>query len=255
MAGDDPLGGAGTDDEPDDERALIAHALSAALRGVPASDVPDALCRTCTKLLPAASGLSVSLAGNGSQLGVTLCAGDEVAARLAEIQYTLGEGPCRQATVSRAPVFATDLTRSPDMRRWPVFSVQAVKAGAHAVFSVPLAGAGNPLGTLDLYREAPGPLRRAHLRTTLLLADAVTRVVIALEHASPDPDGVGTWLAAAKTDRQEVHRATGMIMVQLGVSAEESLLRLRASAFAQGRTATEVARDIVERTMDIGDVD
>ena len=44
-----------------------------------------------------------------------------------------------------------------------------------------------------------------------------------------------------------------MIMMQLGVSAEEALLRLRARAFAQGRTATHVARAIIERTMDLRD--
>ncbi len=42
-----------------------------------------------------------------------------------------------------------------------------------------------------------------------------------------------------------------MIMVQLDVSAEEALLRLRARAFAQGRTTSEVARDVVNRTMDM----
>jgi AmiR/NasT family two-component response regulator len=42
-----------------------------------------------------------------------------------------------------------------------------------------------------------------------------------------------------------------MIMVLLGVSAEEALLRLRARAFAQEQTSTEVARAIIDRTMDI----
>jgi AmiR/NasT family two-component response regulator len=42
-----------------------------------------------------------------------------------------------------------------------------------------------------------------------------------------------------------------MIMAQLGVSAEEALLRLRARAFAQGRTSSDVARAIIDRTTDI----
>jgi AmiR/NasT family two-component response regulator len=42
-----------------------------------------------------------------------------------------------------------------------------------------------------------------------------------------------------------------MIMVQLGVGAEEAVLLLRARAFAQGRTTTEIARAIIARTMDI----
>ena len=46
-----------------------------------------------------------------------------------------------------------------------------------------------------------------------------------------------------------------MIMVQLEVGPEEALARLRARAFAQGRTASEVARDIVDRTLDMNDHD
>ncbi|WP_406456647.1 GAF and ANTAR domain-containing protein [Streptomyces sp. NBC_01622] len=250
MAGDDLLGGGDAEQEADIERARIAHGLIAGVSGLSPSDVPHALCRSCATLLPAASGLSASMLADGSDMGVVLFASDDVAARLAEIQYTLGEGPCREAVRLRAPVFGTDLSR--ERRRWPLYSVQAVKAGVRAAFSLPLMGAGSALGTLDLYRETPGALSRGDIRTALLVADAVTLAVIALDHASPHPDGVVTWLAGAESDREEVHQATGMIMVQLGVSASEALLRLRARAFAQGRTSTDVARAVIDRSLDLG---
>lgn len=253
MAGDDLLGGGDAEPETEVQRARIAHELVAAVRGLPPAAVPEALCRTCVTLLPAVSGLSVSVLGEGSDTGVVLCASDGVAARLAEIQYTLGEGPCREAVRLRAPVLATDLTRAPDTRRWPLFSVQAARAGAEAAFSLPLGSVGSSLGTLDLYNENAGSLTADHLRTALLVADAVTLAVIALDHASPAPEGVVTWLAGAEADREEVHQATGMIMIQLGVSAEEALLRLRARAFTQGRTSTDVARAIIDRTVDLRD--
>lgn len=253
MAGGDLLGGDDADRETELERTRIARELIAAVGGLRPPDMPDALCRACSRLLPLATGLSVSVAGNNDGTGVVLCASDDVATRLADIQYTLGEGPSPEAVRLRAPVFAPDLTRPPDTSRWPLFSVQAVRSGAQSVFSLPLAGAGRSLGTLDLYREDSGSLTGPHLRTALLVADAVTHAVMALDHGSPAPEGVVTWLAGAETDREEVHHATGMIMVRLGVSAEEALLRLRARAFAQGRTATEVARAIVDRTMDLGD--
>ncbi|MFF5363649.1 GAF domain-containing protein [Streptomyces scabiei] len=105
------------------ERARIAHELIAAVRGLSPPEVPTALCRTCVTLLPMATGLSVSVLGDGSEPGVVLCAGDGVAARPAEVRYTLGEGPCMEAVRLRAPVFATDPTRVPDTRRRPLFSV------------------------------------------------------------------------------------------------------------------------------------
>ncbi|MFV0134745.1 GAF and ANTAR domain-containing protein [Streptomyces sp. HMX87] len=46
-------------------------------------------------------------------------------------------------------------------------------------------------------------------------------------------------------DHDEVHQAVGMIMAQLGVDADEALARLRARAFVRGRTAHDVARDVV----------
>ncbi|MDX2553135.1 MULTISPECIES: hypothetical protein [Streptomyces] len=49
----------------------------------------------------------MSVLGDGTEMGVVLCASDDVAARLAEVQYTLGEGPCMEAVRLRAPVFAT----------------------------------------------------------------------------------------------------------------------------------------------------
>ncbi|MEU9474490.1 GAF and ANTAR domain-containing protein [Streptomyces sp. NPDC048191] len=253
MAGDDLLGDGNADQETDLERARIAHELIAAVRDLAPSKVPESLCRACVTLLPAASGLSVSVLGDRSETGVLLFASDGVAARLAEIQYTLGEGPCMEAARLRAPVFAADLTRVPDTRRWPLFAVQAAQAGARASFSLPLAGAGAALGTLDLYRERPGSLDAAQIRTAMLVADALTLAVIALDHASPDPEGVVTWLAGAEADREEVHQATGMIMVQLGVSAEEALLRLRARAFAQASTSVEVARAVIDRSLDLRD--
>ncbi|KUN15104.1 hypothetical protein AQI96_02590, partial [Streptomyces canus] len=235
MPGDEPLGGGDAEQETDVERSRIVSELIAGLSGLSPSEVPGALCRHCVALLPEVAGLSISMPADGSDRGVVLCASDDVAARLAEIQFTLGEGPCREATRLRAPVFATDLTRAPDARRWPLFSAQATKVGVEAVFSLPLTGTGTPLGTLDLYRRTAGSLSVDRLRTALLVADAVTLTVLALDQASPDFEGVVTWLSGAESDREEVHQATGMIMMQLGVSAEEALLRLRARAFAQGR--------------------
>ncbi|PZG78716.1 hypothetical protein C1I97_36440, partial [Streptomyces sp. NTH33] len=57
--------------------------------------------------------------------------------------------------------------------------------------------------------------------------------------------GGKTWLSGLTTDQDEVYQAVGMIMAQLGTDAEEALARLRASAFAQGRTALDVAHEVI----------
>ncbi|MBE1491520.1 ANTAR domain-containing protein [Plantactinospora soyae] len=46
-----------------------------------------------------------------------------------------------------------------------------------------------------------------------------------------------------------MYQATGMLLVQLGSSAEEAFARLRAYAYAHDRRLGDVARDVVERRL------
>ena len=65
----------------------------------------------------------------------------------------------------------------------------------------------------------------------LTLADQAEQVPIETEHMDP----------------MRVHQAAGMVMVQLGVTIDEALLRMRATAFAEGLTVDELADAIVQR--------
>jgi AmiR/NasT family two-component response regulator len=49
--------------------------------------------------------------------------------------------------------------------------------------------------------------------------------------------------------RAEIDQATGMLTVQLGVTAAEAFSRLRAYAYAQDRRLADVAGDIVARRL------
>ncbi|WP_338696470.1 GAF and ANTAR domain-containing protein [Streptomyces sp. Q6] len=238
------------------EEARIRH-LADALRAVTqqavsAEEAPAALCRACTELLPV-SGASVSLS-TGGMTHALWYASDDIAARLAEAQYTLGDGPCRIASILAAPVLADDLAGGPDARRWPVFAHQAVDLGVRAVFSLPLGAGGLTIGTLDLYSRNAGPLSERDTHAALLLRDAITFAVLKLPTRNGIPwgegdEGVASWVEAAEADHAEVHQAVGMVMIQLSGSAEQALDRLRARAFAQGRSVTEVARDVVARSL------
>ncbi len=220
-------------------------------QGATAAELPPRLCSACVRLLPVA-GASISIVGSeGSP--VTLCASDGVAARLAEIQYTLGEGPCRYATQVKAPVLAGDLTDGPDSRRWPLFAREAVAAGASAVFSFPLSQGGSVLGTMDLYDPVPRRLADRYIPVALRAAEAVTLALGTLHHEQSTGSEAGVaWFLQAEANHEEVYRAAGMLMVRLGVGADEAMARLRARAFSLDRTVTEVAKDIVNRTDDFG---
>jgi GAF domain-containing protein len=215
-----------------------AEAITAHVRGAPPGEVPGRLCATAVRLLPV-TGASASLRVEG--VPVRLCADGDRASYLAEVQATLGDGPCVSAAESGVPVLAGDLTSGVDAGRWPVFAQQATAVGVRAVYALPLGSDAVCLGTLDLYRDVPGRLTATQLSTARLVAGAVTVAVMALAR------GEGAWLDELAGDHDEVHRAIGMIMAQLRVGADEALVRLRADAFARGGTVHGVARDVLAR--------
>ncbi|MFJ8147639.1 GAF and ANTAR domain-containing protein [Streptomyces sp. NPDC096048] len=216
--------------------ARAAESIAAEVRGTPPGEVPGRLCETAVRLLPV-TGASASLRGDG--VPVRLCASGDRATYLAELQATLGDGPCVSAAESGAPVLACDLTATADAGRWPVFAQQATAVGVRAVYALPLGGDAGCLGTLDLYRDTPGPLTGPQLRLARLVAGVMTTALMAL------PRGEETWLDRLAGEHDEVYQAVGMIMAQLGVGADEALARLRADAFVRGHTAHDVARDVL----------
>ncbi|GAA4201537.1 hypothetical protein GCM10022220_07560 [Actinocatenispora rupis] len=167
---------------------------------------------------------------------------NETSAALEDLQLTVGEGPCLDTFESGGPVLVADLASAES--RWPAFTPAAVALGAAAVFSFPLQIGVVRLGSLDLYRDAPGPLTRTQLADALILTDLATeQIVQELDgHAIADL----SWLA---DPHAEVHQAAGMIQVQLGSTTDVALMRLRGYAYTHDLPITEVARRVVRRTL------
>ncbi|MET8943330.1 GAF and ANTAR domain-containing protein [Streptomyces sp. NPDC004542] len=222
-----------------------AQALVEAVRGVRPEEAPGRLCAVAVELLPVA-GASVSLRSAG--LPVLVGASDDTAAGLAEMEATLGEGPCACAAETTAAVLAGDLAAGPDRWRWPVYAQQATGAGVRAAYSLPLGDSAVCVGTFDLYGTDPGELTGPDLHTARLLAGALTTALTSLprgEEETGRPDG--RWLGGLTAGHSEIQQAVGMVMAQLGTDADEALARLRGHAFAHGRTVLEAAHDVVAR--------
>lgn len=172
---------------------------------------------------------------------------DRTAAELEDLTLTLGEGPCVDAATD-GPVLVADLTAPECRNRWPVFAPAAVLAGACAVFALPLRVGGIRLGVLGLYRARAGDLAAEELADVLVLADTACTVLLdgAARHGV---DRDGQWPEGTGLRHPEVHQATGMIMVQLGVPAAVALVRLRAYAYSHDRRLRDVATDVVARRL------
>jgi ANTAR domain-containing protein len=197
------------------------------------------------------------VAARGGDPDFVMCVTDRVSEQLAEVQLTLGEGPCHDVLASAAPVLAGDLADTESVRRWPAFTPAACQLGAGAVFAFPLIVGAIRAGVLGLHRGSPSSLSGRQLGDVLILADAAT--VMLLGSGSGDSgdgdsgDGDGAGLDGQAPDlalhRAEIDQATGMLTVQLGVPAGEAFARLRAYAYAQDRRLADVAGDIVARRL------
>jgi hypothetical protein len=173
-------------------------------------------------------------------------ASDQVATELEELILTLGEGPSVDALID-GPVLVSDLADAECAARWPAFTDAAMSAGVRALFSLPLRVGAVRLGVMDLYRDKPGALERSHLADALVLADTACALLL-----DGQRDGVpsGRYVPArARPHHPQVHQATGMISVQLGVSIAVALTRLRAYAYAHERRLGDVAADVVARRL------
>lgn len=206
------------------------------------------LCDPFLAILPVV-GASVSiLAGPASQS--TVCASNSTAARLDEIQFDLGEGPCWDALSTRRPVLTDDVAHHAS-GVWPMFA-EAVRTDARTssvkgLYTFPLTVGSLDIGAVDLYATSKGSLRSDEVSDASALADVaawqVLRKILA-DHELEDGPAVTGY------SRREVHQATGMILAQLDISASDAELLLRAHAFATGRPVREVANDVVERRLD-----
>lgn len=218
--------------------------LAIARDGVDDAALAGTICRACVDGL-GIDGASISLL-TGSPSRETLHATDATAARVEELQFTLGEGACIEAAATGRPVLVPDLQVATQQSRWPMFAATVTEQTAvRALFALPLQLGTIHLGVLDLYRTAPGPMTDAELREAL---SAAATAAIMLLGVRTDP-GNGQWWDLSYTGYAEVHQATGMVLAQLGVDAQEAFARLRAYAFAEERSVRDVARDVIARRL------
>jgi len=210
-----------------------------------APTVVDRLCVAAVALL-SLSGAGISLMAEGQLQGSAGVSEPGIAA-VQELQLELGEGPGVDAWTSDAPVLEPDLAQGGTIR-WPTFAGAAQEAGVRAVFAFPLQVGSIRIGVLMLYRNHSGPLGSEELALGLVLADVATQVVLAVQAGAP-ADIVHDLLAGEPAHWAEVHQATGMVSVQLGVPMDEAFVRLRAHAFGDGRSLRVVAREVVSRRL------
>jgi ANTAR domain len=226
-----------------DRLGLVLAAMASVDGDAPT--VIDRVCVAAARLL-SLSGAGISLMADGQLRGSAGVSEPGIGA-IQELQLELGEGPGVDAWTSDAPVLEPNLAQQGTLR-WPTFARAAEDAGVRGVFAFPVQTGAIRIGVLMLYRDQAGPLAAEERALGLVIADVAAQVVLAVQAGAP-PDTVHELLAGEPAHWAEVHQATGMVSAQLEVPMDEAFVRLRAHAFADGRSLRDVARDVVSRTL------
>ena len=214
-------------------------ARAVAARTDEAHDPVSSLCLACTDVV-GVRGAALLLISGKRMLG---CVGvsDLVTEAVEQVEYTLGDGPCMAAYRSKLPVFDADL--ADDGARWPEFRRGALAVGIHAAFGFPLLIDRVCIGAMNLYHDRPGPLTDAQIADAQTVARVASRTLLTWQ--ADAPAGTVAWqLEQVPNHRMEVHQAAGRISVQAGMPVDDALVLLRAYAFSEDRTISDVARDV-----------
>jgi hypothetical protein len=217
----------------------VARLAVAFARGMSRTPV-SGWCHVCAEFLTVA-GAGITIMGAGAS--GPLCASSETVGALEESQFTMGEGPCPDAFRTGRTVHEPMFDRAA-FGRWPTFSALATQHGIKAVFAYPMMSNGAKVGVLSLYQTESGALTSGQHTDSLSAAQVLTETVLSLQDEAP------TGSLAAEIDdvvgyRAEIYQASGIVAVQLGITADDALLRLRAHAFASEQTLDAIASAIV----------
>ena len=215
---------------------------------------PSVLARAATELLPVdAAGLSTLL----GLLRLPLGSSSEAAQTAEVLQTSLGEGPCLAAAVSRTTRVA-DLAEM--TTRWPVYGEELLrKTPFRSVAAVPLSTPdGEVFAALDLFAKDEHLSRRLDLdavsRHIAGPASALLGICMADVRDVDLDEDMPDWYRVATARRHQVWVAAGMLIGHRQQPTRDALSVLRAQAYAMDRTLDELADDLVEGRVSVGDL-
>lgn len=170
----------------------------------------------------------------------TAAASNALVMELDQTQIEAREGPCLDASMRHAILYAEDLVEDP---RWPTFGPAAVAAGVRGVLAYSLSS--ERLSALNLYARLPaafGATARAqgHLFATL------ARVAIdSAEERAADLQRADNLTEALQT-RELIGQAQGILMERERITAEQAFDVLRRASQHINIKLREVAATLVE---------
>lgn len=198
--------------------------------------LPTSLSTDCARLLDV-SDVTISFVGTSDQFILSASSAD--ARTLDEWEFTLKEGPCIDAAATSTSSMGE--TAQADTNPWPRLSAKAQAIGYRSIAGIPVQVKGNTFATLNL-QDRHGTISPETLTDAEHLASEIAALIVAALSQHPPS-------LAEPADHDRFHQATGMVMSQMGITAEAAASTLRTHAWTHDRLLTDIANDVVAHTL------
>ena len=231
----------------DIDAEVLERSLDGLRERTEAATLTDALslCVHTAARVFAATGAGLMLIDDSSVLRA-VAATDAPGRALEEAQVKLGEGPCVDALLNDEIVAVEDLAHDP---RWPRLRPELPTAGVRAVLGAPVHIAGGPVGSVNIYRDAPWAWDNDDIDALGAYARVVEGVLVGALQSRQQSE-IARQLRQALDDRVKIERAVGLVMGRDRVDAVSAFNRLRRSARDSGRPVADVAGDLLRGAID-----
>jgi transcriptional regulator with GAF, ATPase, and Fis domain len=227
-----------------DEALRVAAAVSALARlplaGASVADLVPAVVAAVGDVFADACAISLAL-GAPHEPTVVASTGEPAATADGQQVWT-GEGPSVEAFTSRLPVVSSDAARD---ARWPRFGERVAGTGVTAVVAVPVESEDAVEGVLTCYGRTPQGMTTAQVELAVHLGGTCGALLAAAKEQVRLRDESES-LARALTSRSVIDEAKGVVIAQLGGTADEAFAHLAALSQQRNVKLREVAREVVE---------
>lgn len=192
------------------------------------------------------SGAGVSIATEDHGLRF-VAATDEAVGRVEEQQVNVAEGPCHDAYRKGVRVIVPDLAAED---RWPEYTETALKAGCRSVAGLPLQVEGEAIGALNIYHTEVFDWPEEDVATAHVLANMASGYVVNARQLA-ETQQLADQLQHALDSRIVIEQAKGLVAARSGEDIHQAFERLRVYARSHNRRLHDVARDVVQGTVQL----
>ncbi|GAA4883900.1 GAF and ANTAR domain-containing protein [Actinomycetospora straminea] len=207
-------------------------------------DLFHQLCADCIDLLAVdAAGLLITDQRDSLQV---VSASTEATHLLELFQLQADQGPCLDCFHTSAQVHAPELRAE---TRWPRFTAHAIEYGFAAVHALPMRLRGLTIGAVNLFHRRAVAMTPDQLGVSQALADVAT-IAILTDRGTRERDQLTEQLQAALTSRVVIEQAKGVLGERGTIGLDDAFSRMRDRARATNQRLTDLARGVVDGTLD-----